>query len=59
MADESYWGWRACSPTPAYIQVPPWVFAGTEQDWHALSPGMRREIVRAARKRGNDHVSVG
>lgn len=49
MADEAYWTYKAGSATPSYEQA--WfagVFSGTEAQWHSLSPGMRREIVRAA-----------
>ena len=53
MTDESYWTYKAASPTPSYWDA---VWAGavkqavmTEADWHSLSPGMRREIVRSAK----------
>lgn len=51
MADERYWTYQAGSPTPAYVQVPVEVFRGTQAQWEALSPGMRREIVREFTKR--------
>lgn len=53
MADEYYWTYKAASPTPSYQEA---LDAGainptmTESGWHSLTPGMRREIVRAARK---------
>ncbi len=52
MADESYWTYRASTPTPSYDDA---VRAGavsdkmTEAGWNSLTPGMRREIVRAAK----------
>jgi hypothetical protein len=51
MADERYWTYCSSAPTPVYMSVPPWVFGGTEQEWHSLSPGMRREIVRSYARR--------
>jgi len=54
MADEYYWTYQAASPTPTYQEA---LDAGainpstTESGWHSLTPGMRREIVRAARKK--------
>jgi hypothetical protein len=54
MADEWYWTYKAASPTPTYQEA---LDAGainptmTESGWHSLTPGMRREIVRAARKK--------
>jgi hypothetical protein len=53
MADETYWMYKAASPAPSLADA---IWAGaikpdtTEQDWHKLSPGMRREIVRAKTK---------
>lgn len=52
MADESYWSYKASSPTPSVDDA---IWAGaiplntTEKDWYKLSPGMRREIVRSAK----------
>ena len=54
MADEYYWTYKAASPTPSYQEA---LDAGaispntTESGWHSLTPGMRREIVHAARKK--------
>lgn len=42
---ESYWTYKA-PPTPTFDELPDGAFKGTEADWHSLSPGMRREIVR-------------
>lgn len=50
---ESFWSWKPASPTPTYSEI---VALGvmadstTLEDWESLSPGMRREIVRQARK---------
>lgn len=49
MADESYWTYKAASPTPLYEEVFDWIFKGTQQQWYSLSPGMRREIVRSVK----------
>lgn len=54
MADEAYWTYKASSPTPSYEEA--WrakAFNGTEKDWYSLSPGMRREIMRANGKKQN------
>lgn len=53
MADESYWEYKASSPTPT-LDDAIWIGAvpsnTDEKEWYKLSPGMRREIVRAKRK---------
>lgn len=46
-------GWKPASPTPV---VPPHGFKGTQADWQSLTPGMRREITRAAAKRNPEIV---
>lgn len=46
MADESYWTYRAATPTPRFEELPEGVFSGSRDGWESLSPGMRREIVR-------------
>ena len=49
MSDETYWTYKAASLTPSFEDaqacgaVSP---SMTEDSWHQLSPGMRREIVR-------------
>jgi hypothetical protein len=48
---KSYWTYRAASPTPEYHEVPEGAFKGSEKEWHAFSPGMRREIVRSFKKK--------
>lgn len=48
MADENYWTYKAATPTPRYEDIVGWIFNGTEEQWHSLSPGMRREILRSA-----------
>lgn len=49
--DESYWTYKAGSPTPSHREaVAAGAFRGTESDWHSLTPGMRREIVRSHKK---------
>ena len=50
MADESYWTYKASSPTPNYEEAWRAGFNGTEKDWYSLSPGMRREIVKQYQK---------
>ena len=50
MADESYWEYKASSPTPSLAEAiiaKAVSFNTTEKEWYELSPGMRREIVRA------------
>lgn len=53
MADEAYWEYKPSSPTPSLLDAK-WCGAiksdTTEEEWHKLSPGMRREIVRAKLK---------
>jgi hypothetical protein len=49
MAGESYWTYKA-GHTPAFHELPEGAFNGTEKQWYSLSPGMRREIVRAFNK---------
>ncbi len=44
---ESYWSHKA-PPTPTVNELPPGAFSGTQRDFESLSPGMRREIKRAA-----------
>ncbi len=50
MADESYWTYKAATPTPSYAEAWSKGFNGTEQQWYSLSPGMRREIIRSFNK---------
>ena len=47
---ETYWTYKT-PPTPELSDLPPGSFAGTEQGFNSLSPGMRREIYRSAMKR--------
>ena len=47
---EPYWTYKA-PPTPTVDELPPGAFAGTQRDFEKLSPGMRREIARAAQTR--------
>jgi hypothetical protein len=50
----SFWSYQPSSPTPAYDEA---LACGaikanmTEDGWHSLTPGMRREIVRSHLKR--------
>jgi hypothetical protein len=52
--DEPYWTYRASEPTPSLREA---IEAGaiaantSEREWHQLTPGMRREIVRGAKRR--------
>lgn len=54
MADESYWTYKAASPTPSVEEA---IAAGainattTEAQWCKLTPGMRREVVRSHERR--------
>lgn len=54
MADEWYWTYKAATPTPTLEQAKA---SGavrsdmTDDAWHTLTPGMRREIVRSVSKR--------
>lgn len=43
MTNESYWTYRASTPTP---QDAPEGLLINRQEWEQLSPGMRREIER-------------
>ena len=48
----SFWSYRASEPTPSYAEA---VEAGAVADgdpnvWEQLSPGMRREIMRSAKR---------
>lgn len=46
-----YHAWKPCEPTPTHDEaVQAGVFNGTADQWHQLSPGMRREIIRTHRK---------
>lgn len=44
---QTFWTYRADTATPSFDDIPVGAFRGTEDDWSALSPGMRREIVRS------------
>lgn len=54
MADERYWTYQSATKTPTHAEA---LALGairsdmTEQQWHSLTPGMRREIVRSHVKR--------
>lgn len=50
MSDEKYWSYQSSFPTPSFGELPEGCFKGTEAQWHQLSPGMRREIVRTFKK---------
>jgi hypothetical protein len=46
-----YHAWKPAEPTPTHDEaVQAGAFGGTVDQWHQLSPGMRREIVRTHRK---------
>jgi hypothetical protein len=54
-AQKAFWSYQASSETPslgAAIAANAISVDTTLQQWEALSPGMRREIVRSAKKRG-------
>ncbi len=50
---ESYWTYKApATPTLAEaIEAGAIAATTTDREWHQLSPGMRREICRSAKKR--------
>jgi hypothetical protein len=53
MADESYWEYKASTSTPTLwdaILIDAVPKNTSEKEWYKLSPGMRREIVRAKSK---------
>jgi hypothetical protein len=48
----SFWSYQVSDATPDFDDVPSDVFAGTRDGWESMSPGMRREIMRSAKKKG-------
>jgi hypothetical protein len=50
MANEAYWTYQAATPTPTVNDLPAGAFKGTQAQFETLSPGMRREILRAAQR---------
>ena len=52
MTCKRYQPWTPAEPTPTHAEaVALGAFKGTEEQWHQMSPGFRREIVRSFRKR--------
>jgi len=54
-SDEDYWTYKAASKTPELeeaIKAKAIHPKTTEDDWAKLSPGMRREILRSAQRKG-------
>lgn len=49
-ASDSFWMYQVSTATPEYEDLPDGMFKRTRDQWHSLSPGMRREIVRSAKK---------
>lgn len=47
---KSFWTYQQSEPAPDYSEIPAGAFAGTRQQWEALSPGFRREIVRSFKR---------
>jgi hypothetical protein len=47
----SFWSYQASSPTPTVADLPAGAFNGTDEQFSQLSPGMRREILRASTRR--------
>jgi hypothetical protein len=45
---ERFWTYQPSFETPRVEDLPPGYFNGTQQQFEQLSPGMRREIARAA-----------
>jgi hypothetical protein len=50
MTGASFWTYQPSEPTPTVDDLPPGTFNGTQSDFEKLSPGMRREIARTARR---------
>jgi hypothetical protein len=48
---KSFWTYQSDTPTPTVDQLPAGAFAGTQEQFEQLSPGMRREIERQAKRR--------
>lgn len=51
---DGFWSYQVGSPTPSLqeaIEARAIAATTTDAQWFSLSPGMRREIVRSARKR--------
>lgn len=54
----SFWTYKA-PPTPGHAEaVAMGAFKGTGDQWESLTPGMRREIVRHARRRIDSIVAT-
>lgn len=51
--NQSFWTYQATEPTPTVADLPAGAFRGTQDEFETLSPGMRREIARAARRQPN------
>ncbi len=51
-ADESYWTYKPGTRTPKTKDLPKGAFKGDQSEFEKLSPGMRREIERSAKKKG-------
>jgi hypothetical protein len=47
---KSFWTYRASTPTPTIAELPQGACRGTQAEWEALSPGMRREIARTVQQ---------
>lgn len=57
MTPATLWTYRAAGPTPSLAEALNLgaIHSGTTQDgWDKLTPGMKREIVRTARKKALD-----
>ncbi len=52
IANRAFWSYQPGERTPTVDDLPPGAFAGTQDEFEGLSPGMRREINRTARKLG-------
>jgi hypothetical protein len=49
---KNFWSYQSSEPTPHVSELPAGWFKGTQTEWEQLSPGMRREIARQAKKSG-------
>jgi hypothetical protein len=51
---KDFWSYQASETTPHVSELPEGTFKGTQQEFEQLSPGMRREIARQAKRSAKD-----
>lgn len=59
---EKYWTYQSSTPTPSLeeaIKLGAIAANTTEEKWHQLSPGMRREIVRSKQRKSEQKDGMG